>query len=568
MKEIVTIQVGGFANFIGSHFWNFQDDLLGLAEDSQADPVYRNQSLNMDVLYRAGETQQGASTYTPRLVSIDFQGSLGSLSSRGSLYNSAPSSDPLHISTWTGNVSRQVSEPHKKNLFLQSLYEEELEKPTSSVDGPHKFKDEDLVECLQSGVQFWTDFSKVHFHPQSLYEVSGLYVDPEDFNNYGIGKSVFSGGLHGEEITERLRFFVEECDCIQGIQFIVDDSGGFTGVASDFLENIADEYSNTPVLLYSARSPGSCTRPMNRNDSILRSLHDAISFSKFSSYCNLIVPIGSPSISKSKATTTLNINDENLFHCSGVYAAALHSTTLPLRLEPPGPAVESQYVTGALDFNRFVTMLACQGRQNIVATLDVAMPAPPLTGNLDQHSFLESLYSLTPELNEDAEDSQAVESMTVHGALHAGGNRASILEVKDSISSAYKSASTRPLFSHLSAALCPLPIPLPFPSMFRNHVSQSGLLLDKPISRSQSRTSLDVHSIPMAARLRSSNAVLPYIEKRLGNLRKLGIQRGSPGTGLLQSWGLEKEEVEDMGEVLSKMVQALNPRPEESSDSD
>jgi len=24
MKEIVTVQVGDFANFVGSHFWNFQ----------------------------------------------------------------------------------------------------------------------------------------------------------------------------------------------------------------------------------------------------------------------------------------------------------------------------------------------------------------------------------------------------------------------------------------------------------------------------------------------------------------------------------------------------------------
>jgi hypothetical protein len=24
MREVVTVQVGGFANFVGSHFWNFQ----------------------------------------------------------------------------------------------------------------------------------------------------------------------------------------------------------------------------------------------------------------------------------------------------------------------------------------------------------------------------------------------------------------------------------------------------------------------------------------------------------------------------------------------------------------
>lgn len=84
------MQVGGFANFVGSHFWNFQDELLGLAEDPCADSVFKKQHLDMDVLYRTGETQQGILTYTPRLVSIDFQGSLGSMSSHGTLYNHEP----------------------------------------------------------------------------------------------------------------------------------------------------------------------------------------------------------------------------------------------------------------------------------------------------------------------------------------------------------------------------------------------------------------------------------------------------------------------------------------------
>lgn len=35
-----------------------KDELLGLAEDSSADPVFRNQLINMDVLYRIGETPQ------------------------------------------------------------------------------------------------------------------------------------------------------------------------------------------------------------------------------------------------------------------------------------------------------------------------------------------------------------------------------------------------------------------------------------------------------------------------------------------------------------------------------
>lgn len=72
----------------------------------------------------------------------------------------------------------------------------------------------------------------------------------------------------------------------------------------------------------------------------------------------------------------------------------------------------------------------------------------------------------------------------------------------------------------------------------------------------------------MAARLRSTNAVLPFLENRLGNLRKLGIARGALGTPLLENWGFGREDVEDMGERLSNMVTTLNPVSLESSDSD
>jgi len=77
--------------------------LLGLASDPESDPIFRNHNLDMDVLYRSGETQQvrddwyfvdfdqshlflqistfvwrkfiqGVATYTPRLVSVNLKG--------------------------------------------------------------------------------------------------------------------------------------------------------------------------------------------------------------------------------------------------------------------------------------------------------------------------------------------------------------------------------------------------------------------------------------------------------------------------------------------------------------
>lgn len=121
----------------------------------------------------------------------------------------------------TGRVSTQASEPYKRNLFLQSLYEEEenlnmINEIRGSNNGSQsEYEDKDITECLENGVQFWTDYSKVHYHPRSLYELNGVWADVEEFDNYGIGRDSFAWAAQGEEISDRLRFFVEECDHIQ-----------------------------------------------------------------------------------------------------------------------------------------------------------------------------------------------------------------------------------------------------------------------------------------------------------------------------------------------------------------
>uniref|UniRef100_A0A2P2LQU8 Carboxypeptidase n=1 Tax=Rhizophora mucronata TaxID=61149 RepID=A0A2P2LQU8_RHIMU len=473
-----------------------------------------------------------------------------------------------------GNTSTNVSEPIKKNLFLQSLHKAEQENlrcpkdiEKGNSDTGEQILDKDIVESLENSVWYWTDFSKVHYHPQSLYELSGLWMDTREFDSYGMGRDIFAESLRGEEIIERLRFFVEECDHIQGFQFIIDDAGGFSALAADFMESIADEYSNTPVLLYAVRAPTSYMKPRNQKEMISRNIHDAVSFSKLSSLCDLIVPVGLPLLSRSKASSFLCIQDEKPYHSSAIYAAAVHSVSLPFRMEPLGPTADSCYFSGAMDVNGLAQALAGQARQNVVAILDTAMPAPPMAGKQAEPSLLQNLQPLTPETVE-VEDLQAVESMTVHGAFGLGGDQASLSEVTDSVNAAYGHSMRRPLFCHLSIALCPLPVPLPFPSIFSNFVGERGELLSSPIPGSSPRGSLDVHSIPVAARLRSSSAVLPFLQNRLSNLRRFGIQQGAPGTEIVRNWGFGKDEIEDMEEVLSKMVMTLDPSSQASSESD
>lgn len=565
MREIVTVQVGGFANFMGSHFWNFQDELLGLAEDSDSDPVFQNRYLNMDVIYRTGETHQGNVSYTPRMVSVDFQGSLGSMSSRGTLYEES-SEAKANVLTWGGKVSTIASEPHKKNLFLQRLYGEEEQPTSTSMNGkerisPRETDDKDIVECLENVVQHWTDYSKVHYHPRSLYELTGLWMEGQEFDNYGIGREALSGGSRGEEISERIRSFVEECDHIQGFQFVVDDSGGFSAVASELLESIADEYGNTPVVLYSVRGPDSHLNPKSRNQRVFRDLHDAVSFSKLSSFCKLHIPIGLPFLSTSKSAKFLRVNSEKPYHCSAVYGAALHAVTVPFLMGQLSPATEAHTISGSMDVHELIQILTSQSRDNMVGIMDIAFPAPSLAGTQANSTLLDDFLTLTPEIKHSVEDLRAVESITSLGAFSSGLDRASVREVNATVETAYKRAKSRPMFCHLSVAQIPLPIPLPFPPIFGPFVGQRGELLGSP-------SSVEVESVPLAARLRSSSAVLPFVEKRLGKLRSYGIARGAPGAQLLSSWGFAHDELEEMSEALSKMVATLSPDLAISSDSD
>ncbi|GIY89687.1 protein misato homolog 1 [Caerostris extrusa] len=67
-REVVTIQAGSFANFIGTHWWNIQESSFCYSPDSSI-PL----DINHDILFREGLNLHREVTYTPRLVLVDLQ---------------------------------------------------------------------------------------------------------------------------------------------------------------------------------------------------------------------------------------------------------------------------------------------------------------------------------------------------------------------------------------------------------------------------------------------------------------------------------------------------------------
>jgi len=110
MKEIITLQVGNYANYVGTHFWNIQDATLNqnferVRENQQYKPY-----MDASVLYREGETMEGRKTYTPRVVIMDRKGARGSLAKQGYQYNNHK------ITNTVGETRQQIANQYKNQV--------------------------------------------------------------------------------------------------------------------------------------------------------------------------------------------------------------------------------------------------------------------------------------------------------------------------------------------------------------------------------------------------------------------------------------------------------------------
>lgn len=67
MKEVIYIQAGHFANYIGTHFWNTQESYFTYEEGEESE-------VDHDVSFREGLSLKGDQTYCPRLLVFDRKG--------------------------------------------------------------------------------------------------------------------------------------------------------------------------------------------------------------------------------------------------------------------------------------------------------------------------------------------------------------------------------------------------------------------------------------------------------------------------------------------------------------
>ncbi|NXP19343.1 MSTO1 protein, partial [Scytalopus superciliaris] len=101
-------------------------------------------------------------------------------------------------------------------------------------------------------VRLWSDYLNVHLHPKSLYVIRQYLHDGDCgcLEAFGQGESLLQDPSCVEELEDRLHFYVEECDYLQGFQVLCDLHNGFSGVGAKVTELLHDEYSGKGILTW------------------------------------------------------------------------------------------------------------------------------------------------------------------------------------------------------------------------------------------------------------------------------------------------------------------------------
>ncbi|KAJ8000230.1 hypothetical protein DPEC_G00202680 [Dallia pectoralis] len=540
-REVVTLQLGHYSNFVGTHWWNLQD--ASLTYDADAPPS----ELQNDVLFREGQTLGGQMTYTPRLIALDLKGSLQTLRQEGCLYETGKDLTTL---TWEGNVMMHTESPTTKNPFLLDLDKLDKGEKLSGVDFeqtpvPH-FSGSVAMETvnsrleraqkgyqLEGSVQVWSDFLRIHLHPRTISVIHKYNHDGEThrLEAFGQGEALLQGPVL-EEIEDKLHFFIEECDYLQGFQVMCDLADGFSGLGSKVTEMLQDSYGGRGILTWGlAPVSHPDTTPMKELYHLFNYSLGMVHLAKNSSFfCPLTLKGGLGRRPSAPPTFPhLNYDSSLWYHSSAVLALALDSLTVPFRLRHNSTPMWD-----------FADTLTASGRKVVAAY--GALPFPMVHGSSLPDALADCAgvlpwkpLSTCPELDDDGRCyGQSVTLRGLEGKSLVSQQR---LESQprttlhsfdcgeDVLGSCIDARYPATPFS-VQLVSSPSKLTSPFPQIFHQSVGPQGFLQDR--RPALNTTSPLVSSIPVLTSLQSSSAIGPWLSELQRGASAMDPRRVAP----------------------------------------
>ncbi|XP_044028822.1 protein misato homolog 1 [Siniperca chuatsi] len=539
-REVITLQLGHYSNFVGTHWWNLQDASLSY------DPETPQDDIQSDVVFREGQTLGGHVTHTPRLIAMDLKGSLRTLRLEGSLYDTGKDTSAV---TWEGSLMMHEESPPAKNPFLEDL--DKLDKGESLADADvfsssqprySRAVSVDTVNSqlarvqkgyrLEGSVKVWSDFLRIHLHPRTISVIHQYNHDGEAhrLEAFGQGEALLQGPVL-EELEDKLHFFVEECDYLQGFQVLCDLADGFAGLGSKVTEMLQDSYGGRGILTWGlapVSHPNST--PMkdlyHQLNCTLGTVHLA---SNSSFFCPLTVRGGLGRRPSSPIAFPHLTYDPSLwYHSSSVLALALDALTLPYRLRnnsvpmwqvADSLAVSGRKVVAAYGAVPFPMMHGSSLPDALSACTD-ALPWKPLSAcsEPDDGRCYSQWATLKGFAGQRLVSSLApgTQPPTPLHSLHSGED-----VLASYISSFYPTA---PLALQLVST--PSKLTPPFPQIFSQSLGAEGFLQSQPPPPGSPAPA--VSSVPVMTSLQSGPALGSWLSELHRGASTFDIRRVAP----------------------------------------
>ncbi|XP_026312838.1 protein misato homolog 1 isoform X2 [Piliocolobus tephrosceles] len=571
-REVLTLQLGHFAGFVGAHWWNQQDAALGRATDAKESPG----ELCPDVLYRTGRTLHGQDTYTPRLILMDLKGSLSSLKEEGGLYRDKQLDAAI---AWQGKLTTHKEELCPKNPYLQDFLSAEVRasalnfltrgppqgQGVLSSDGVWRVKSipngkgspplttattpKPLIPT-EASIRVWSDFLRVHLHPRSICMIQKYNHDGEAgrLEAFGQGESVLKEPKYQEELEDRLHFYVEECDYLQGFQILCDLHDGFSGVGAKAAELLQDEYSGRGIITW-----GLLPGPYHRGEAqrnIYRLLNTAFGLMHLTTHSSLVCPLSLGGSLGLRPEPPVNFPylhyDATLpFHCSAILATALDTVTVPFRL-----------CSSPVSMVHLADMLSFCGKKVVTAGATIPFPLAPGQSLPDSLMQFGGATPWTP-LSACGEPSgtrcfaQSVVLRGIDRACHTsqltpGTPPPSSLHTcttGEEVLAQYLQQQQPRVMSSSHLLLTPCRVAPPYPHLFSS-CSPQGMVLDGSPKGA-------VESIPVFGALCSSSSLHQTLEALARDLTKLDLRRWAS----FMDAGVEHDDVAELLQELQSLAQ-------------